>query len=130
MNARSLTIVDNADTAPSQGGLGKCEVAVPVAEIRLHSNPQDKQVVRWKILNSNDFGFTNAAIVIDPNKVPSGAAAFENNKFTVAGKDDQYQWQSTGNQTGNVRNGYIAYVYRKTGSLACGTKDPLIVNVP
>jgi len=125
-----LTIVDNPDTSPSQGGQGKCEVAVPVSEIRLHSNPQTKQVVRWKILNSNDFGFTQSAVVISPNKVPNGDPAFENGKFSVAGKDDQYQWQSTGKQTASVDNGYTAYVYRKTGNLACGTKDPLIVNLP
>jgi hypothetical protein len=125
-----LTIVDNPDTAPDQGGDGRCEVAVPVSEIHLHSNAQNKQVVRWKILNSNDFGFTNSAIVISPNKVPSGDAAFENNKFTVTGKDDQYQWQSTGKQTANVDNGYVAHVYRKTGTLNCGIKDPLIANLP
>jgi hypothetical protein len=125
-----LTIVDNANTSPSQGGPGKCEVAVPVSEIHLHSNPQNKQVVRWKILNGNDFGFTASAVTISPNKVPSGAAAFENPGFTVTGKDDQYQWQSTGRQTASINNGYVVYVYRKNGGLACGTKDPLIVNLP
>jgi hypothetical protein len=125
-----LTILDNPDTNPNQGGPGKCEVAVPVSVIQLHSSPQNKQVVRWKILNSKDFGFTSSAIVITPNQVPNGSAAFDNAKFSVTGQDDQYQWQSTGKQTANVSNGYTAYVYRKAGNLPCGIKDPLIANLP
>ena len=128
-----LTIVD---TDPKEGGPGSCEVAIPVTEIKLHSNPQVKQVVRWKILNGKDFGFTgptsgpNHAVVISPNRVPNGDPAFENNKFTVPGSDDQYEWQSTGKQTGSVNNGYTVYAYRKLGNLACDTKDPPIVNQP
>lgn len=130
-----LTIVDNPNTAPDQGGPGKCEVAVPVSEIRLHSNTNNKQVVRWRILNSNEFGFTAPSgtrnpVDILPNRVPSTNPAFDSNIFTVTGRDDQYEWKSTGRQTDSVDNGYTVYAYRKLGNLACGTKDPLIANLP
>lgn len=133
-----LTIIDNPDPAPGQGGPGMCEVAIPVNKISLHSNMATRQIVRWRILNDSAFGITGAsfgaahAVQISPNKAagPPGTRAFENNKFTVPGRDDQYEWQSTGFQTGPNDNGYVVYAYRKAGNLACGTKDPLIVNLP
>lgn len=131
-----LTIVDNPNTDPQEGGAGTCEVAVPVSEIHLHSTRNHKQRVRWTILNKDAFGFTQLGVAIDPNVDNSGhAGAFEDGHFTDSSKDDQYQWQSSGNQSDhpggdpNKHNGYIAYVYRKSGNLTCGTKDPLIANL-
>jgi hypothetical protein len=69
-------------------------------------------------------------VVISPNLENNRRdPAFNNNRFTVQGKDDQYQWQSTGKPSQNVQNGYVAFVYRKNGNLPCGIKDPLIANL-
>lgn len=126
-----LTIIDNPDTRPEAGGPGRCEVAVPVKAIFLRSTPADKQTVVWRILNANEFEFTSRAIDISPNKAANGRAAFDGAIFTVPGMTDRYQWQSTGWHTSPTDpNGYVAYVRRKAGALDCGTKDPLIANMP